>query len=70
MEYEIETSSKVLIEMYDITGKKVAELANGQRNAGKQTEQLEVPNSLNNGIYFCRVQSNQGASNTRIIINK
>jgi uncharacterized delta-60 repeat protein len=70
MEYEITIESNVLIELYDITGRKVAQLASGQRNAGKQIEQLEIPNSLNNGIYFCRVQSNQGASNTRLIINK
>ncbi len=70
IEYNIETESGILIELYDITGRKIAQLANGQRNAGKQTEQLEIPNSLNNGIYICRLQSNQGASNTRIIINK
>jgi uncharacterized delta-60 repeat protein len=70
LDYELKTESDVIIELYDMIGKKIVTLSKEFRNAGTQHETFDVPNSVNNGIYICRLQTKTGATNTLINFNK
>ncbi len=70
LEYELKTESDVIIELYDMMGKKIVTLSKEFRNTGTQQEIFDVPNSINNGIYICRLQTKTGATNTLINFNK
>ncbi|MCX6640613.1 MAG: SBBP repeat-containing protein [bacterium] len=54
--YALPTAGLVNLSVYDISGKKVVELVNGTRDAGKQEVTFDGSN-LPSGIYFCRLQA-------------
>ena len=66
MTYELSDATDVTFEMYDVSGKKVALLEKGTRFAGKQTESFDVPVSVANGLYICRMQTKFGATNVQL----
>ena len=66
MTYELSDATNVTFEMYDMTGKKVALLEKGTREAGKQQEVFEIPANIANGLYLCRMETKFGATNVQI----
>ncbi|MCX6640846.1 MAG: right-handed parallel beta-helix repeat-containing protein [bacterium] len=52
--YELRAASLVKLAVYDISGKKVAELVNGQREAGKHEATFDG-SRLTSGVYICRL---------------
>ena len=59
IKYSIPTSSKVKLIVYDILGRKVAELVNQVQNAGYYEVNFNASN-LSSGVYFYRISySNQ-----------
>jgi len=59
--YQLSTISFVNLSVYDITGRKVAELVNGRREAGAHTITWNADNQ-SSGIYIVHLQT--GAYNT------
>jgi len=55
IEYELQRASKVLLEVYDIKGEKVATVVNSTRDAGKHAEKYEA-GKKSSGVYFYRLQ--------------
>ena len=54
LRFNLPKSSNVVVTIYDMTGRRVQEVFNGQRSAGQQ--QVEVDGSQwGNGTYFCEV---------------
>lgn len=66
MTYELSDVTNVTFEIYDMTGKKVALLEKGTREAGKQQEVFEIPANIANGLYLCRMETKFGATNVQI----
>jgi uncharacterized delta-60 repeat protein len=64
--YELSDLTEVGFEMYDMAGKKVASFGKNLRNAGKQQELFEIPASITNGLYICRMETKFGATNMQI----
>jgi len=69
IEYSINTSSKVNIEIFNLFGHKVATLYNGKLNAGTYKAIFE-PTGLANGIYLCKVTVDNQSAIKKMIITK
>jgi hypothetical protein len=68
LNYSIDRSSDVQLDVIDITGKSVASLVNGHVSPGKYSVTLDVSNMhLADGIYLCRLQCDGVIVTQRII---
>ncbi|MFN1834099.1 alpha-amylase family glycosyl hydrolase [Balneola sp. MJW-20] len=54
MQYDVARSGKVLLEVYDILGRKVATLVNANRSAGSYTARFDA-SDLSSGMYVARL---------------
>lgn len=59
--------SNVELNIYDLTGKVVANLVNGQHSAGEYTLNFTAPETMSTGIYFCRLLVNGKIADTKKI---
>jgi hypothetical protein len=63
--YQLPTTSIVKLELYDVLGKKVAELFDGQQEAGAFEYQLDAAKlRLSSGVYFYRLQAGSASGGT------
>jgi len=69
IEYSINNPSNVSIEIFDLMGRKVANVFSGKQNAGTYKAIFE-PNGLTNGIYLCKVTVNNQTAVKKMIIAK
>ncbi|MCX6640614.1 MAG: T9SS type A sorting domain-containing protein [bacterium] len=67
--YSLPTTSLVNLSIYDVSGKKVAELVNGMRAAGAKKITFDGSN-LTSGIYFCRLQAGEYSAVQKMILLK
>jgi len=56
--YHLDKRCRVIIELYSITGKKVAQLAHRDENSGEHSVlwDYQAANAVSTGMYYCRVQ--------------
>jgi uncharacterized delta-60 repeat protein len=66
--YDLASSQNVRFEMYDLAGKRIAILGDGNREAGTQVESFDLPAHLSNGLYICRLITNSGTTNISISV--
>ncbi|MBN2662989.1 MAG: alkaline phosphatase family protein [Bacteroidales bacterium] len=64
--FNIEKTSAVKIEMFDITGKKIDVIFNGQLNSGKNN--IQINTSEYNGIYILNLQTNTYTKPIKVIL--
>lgn len=57
----------VAMKLYDVTGREVARLIDGEMEAGVHTRTLEA-GDLPSGIYFCRLTAGRSARTTRLAL--
>src|SRR4029078_7201538 len=70
IEFEVTNTSDVSVEIYDLNGKKVAELYNAKAEAGL-TYQVQLDgNELPAGIYIYRINAADHVYNDRLILIK
>jgi endonuclease/exonuclease/phosphatase family metal-dependent hydrolase len=62
--YKLTQSSKVILEVFDVMGRKVATLVNGNEPAGLQTVTFDA-SSLASGVYIYRLSTAKGEQLTR-----
>lgn len=67
IEYKVEKSTDILIQIYDITGKKNKDLYFGKVNPGKQTFQSYNLSDLKQGIYFINFKINNKSKTLKLI---
>ncbi|XWN35925.1 MAG: T9SS type A sorting domain-containing protein [Balneola sp.] len=65
--YTLSASTNVNLNVYDITGRKVATLVNGRQTAGAQEVRFDA-SSLASGVYIYRLETATGASLTKKMI--
>ena len=65
--YTLKTSTNVTLNVYDITGRRVASLVNGRQAAGAQEVSFNA-SSLASGVYIYRLQTTDGASLTKKMV--
>ena len=65
--YTLYSSTNVNLNVYDITGRKVATLVNGRQTAGAQEVRFDA-SSLASGVYIYRLETVTGASLTKKMV--
>lgn len=67
--YSVAKTSNVSLKVYDVTGKEVSVLVNGQRTAGNYEIKFSG-NNLSSGIYFYRLETNGFIQTHKMILMK
>lgn len=68
--FTLSESNQVNIEVLDILGKKIANVYNGQLNNGQHNFTINENLISKAGMYFVRIQSNNGISTKRLVVEK
>lgn len=66
--FSLETPSHVLLEVYDVTGRRVATLVDRPLDAGDYQFTWDDGGASANGIYFYRVESGEGVDTGKILL--
>jgi|GEM_PF-3678895 len=70
IEYTLDKPSTVFIDVYDVTGKKVAQLLEGEeQREGNQTIEFEATD-LPDGLYFCQINTGDEQQTLRILLQR
>jgi hypothetical protein len=69
VDFNLSSTDNIKIEMFDISGKKVADLSNGSFAKGEHTVYFETTN-FENGVYFVKVSSTEFTSTHKLSIQK
>jgi hypothetical protein len=72
--YELPSSSNVKLEIFDVSGRRVATLVDEYQDAGVKTVRWGGRNAsgspLNSGVYFCRLQAGRNVQSKKMILLK
>jgi hypothetical protein len=69
LEYTLQETGMANLSIYNMQGQLVETLVEGLTAAGPQSVQFEA-NNLSSGIYFARLQSDQGVKTSRLVLMK
>ncbi|MDD2889708.1 MAG: C25 family cysteine peptidase [bacterium] len=67
--YQIPFNNKVSVELYDLSGRQVKTLVNGEQKAGTYNIKLDTE-KLSNGIYFVRLKTGNSKVTGKLILMK
>ncbi len=67
--YDMLTASEVSVKVYDMLGREVATLVDGQQSAGRHAVTFDA-RGLASGVYLCRLSSANFAATTRLLLMK
>ncbi|MGF7138852.1 T9SS type A sorting domain-containing protein [Roseimarinus sediminis] len=67
--FELENPSEVVVEFFDLSGKKVKVIKKEINEAGKQKLDFEV-NELNEGVYLCKIITAEWVKAERFLIRR
>ena len=67
--FYLEQPAPVTLSVYDLTGKKVATVLNGQKQAGPHQVNFSAKD-LATGVYFYRLQSGEYMSTRKLVVVK
>ncbi len=69
IEYTIPESGIVTLKIYDVLGKEVATLVNGQNDAGKHKVEFDAT-GFNSGVYFYRIENGSSIETKKLVLLK
>jgi gluconolactonase len=69
IEYSIQAQSKVMIKVFDITGKEVAMIEDSQKNAGTHIVSFNA-SQLASGVYYYRLTANNYSDAKKLVVMK
>ncbi len=67
--YELPTRAKVLLKVYDMLGREVATLVNGEQTAGRYAQPFNA-SGLSSGVYFYRLQAGNFVETKKMMLVK
>jgi hypothetical protein len=70
IQFVLNQPGKVTLKVYDVLGKEIASLVDGQRNAGVHTVRFDASNNLSSGIYFYRLEAGDLAITRKLMLIK
>lgn len=70
VKYQLRDPSGVIIELYDANGRSLTTLQKGDRGAGEQTEELQLPDDINNGTYLLNIRTGKGNACIKLVIQR
>lgn len=69
IKYQIPTSSRVVLKVYNILGKEVASLVNEVKESGIHSVNFDA-STLSSGVYIYKISSNESVQTKRMILIK
>jgi hypothetical protein len=69
IEYSLPQNGFVTLKVFNVLGKEVATLVNGQNEAGKHTINFDA-SALNSGVYFYRIDAGNFIETKKMILLK
>jgi len=67
---DLKENAMLAVDLYDIAGRRVASIANGEFNSGIQSLNIDL-SAVNNGVYFVSVIiENAGTTTLKMVVNK
>jgi hypothetical protein len=69
VEYNLGASGAVNVELFDLLGRRVRQVAEASQSAGSHAIQVDV-SDLPSGIYLCRLQADGGVSTSKLIVRR
>ncbi len=69
LSYTLETGSQVVLTIYDAVGREVLTSNQGAQSAGNQTITLSQTNKLPAGLYYARLQTDDGQQTLKFLMN-
>jgi hypothetical protein len=69
IQYSIPQSGLVTLKVFNVLGKEVATLANGQNDAGNHKVEFDA-SALNSGVYFYKIESGSFVETKKMILLK
>lgn len=69
IQFELAESSEVNLQVFDLTGRKVATLVNGKQSAGQQTVQFDA-SALASGVYIYKLTTPSQTINRKMVLIK
>ncbi|HEX7343607.1 MAG TPA: choice-of-anchor D domain-containing protein, partial [bacterium] len=69
LSYQLPVAGQVNLQVYDLTGRMVAELVNGMRDPGVHQVTWDA-SGLPSGLYFCRIQAGSFANVVKMMLIK
>lgn len=70
LSYILKDPGKVNINLFSLTGQKVAELLQAEQTKGLQQERIAVPEFLNSGIYLLQITLKNSSTLEKVLITK
>lgn len=70
LEYHVSKPSTVRLTIHDVSGRQVDELINDYHRVGKYQVKWNVPQSLQSGLYFVKLQLGSEVKTLRMILNR
>jgi flagellar hook assembly protein FlgD len=67
IEYAVPEQSEVTVEVYDVLGRRVATLVDGEKKAGGYSVQIDA-NDLSSGTYFYRMRAADFTETRRLVV--
>ncbi|MCP5062250.1 MAG: T9SS type A sorting domain-containing protein [Ignavibacteriae bacterium] len=67
--YQLPKASNVILKIYDVLGKEVAELVNENKSAGKYNVSFDA-NNLPSGLYFYKIQAGEFTETRKMLLMK
>jgi serine protease AprX len=67
--YQIPLNNKVSVELYDLSGRQVRTLVNGEQKAGAYNIKLDT-DKLSNGVYFVRLKVGNAKVTGKLVLMK
>ncbi len=65
--YQVSAKSEVSLKIYDVTGRMVKRLVNGEKEAGRHNVRFSTK-GLTAGLYFCRLKAGNSTTMNKLII--
>jgi len=70
IQFILPQATKVTLKIYDVLGKEIATLVDGQRNAGAHTVKFNAHSNLSSGVYFYRLETGDMTITRKLMLIK
>jgi len=70
IQFVLPQATKVTLKIYDVLGKEIATLVDGQRNAGAHTVKFSAHSILSSGVYFYRLETGDMTITRKLMLIK
>ena len=68
IKFKLAETGKATLKIYDLQGREITTLINGQRKAGEVNSVMFDTSKLPAGVYLCHLQNNNSSATVKLIL--